>query len=63
MAFYNMLMQSTGFIFPMLGIAVYGFVGQQINPVLYLSSISRTMGLIYLAKVIGIKLPFAKKLK
>lgn len=57
LAFFNMSIQATGFIFPMLGMAIYAKVGNQINPVLYLSSFARTMGLIYMARVIGIGFP------
>lgn len=62
-AFYNMAMQITGFIFPMLGIWLYQNMGNQLNPVFYLSTFFRCIGLIYLAAVIKVKLPFHPKRK
>ncbi len=58
LAFFNMAMQITGFIFPMLGIWLYQNLGNHLNPVFYLSTFFRAAGLLYLAAVIKVKWPF-----
>jgi hypothetical protein len=56
-----MAMQVTGFVFPMLGMLIYKSIGSQLNPIFYLSTAFRTVGLIYMAYVIKMKWPFSKR--
>ncbi len=61
MAFFNMAMQVTGFVFPMLGMLIFKSIGSQLNPIFYLSTMFRTVGLIYMAYVIQLKWPFGRR--
>ncbi|MCE5196203.1 MAG: MFS transporter [Negativicutes bacterium] len=52
LAFFNMAVQTVSFIFPMVGVQIYTRMGNQVNPVFWLSTIIRVLAAVVMASVI-----------